>query len=167
MSDVTALLNRAAQGDKLAEDEVLRQVHSELRRIAARQFRNEKPCHTLQPSALVHEAYLRLIGQNGVAWTSRAHFYGFAAHVMREVLVDYGRRRSRSKRGNGNEPLSDIDEALQRLEHRNPRQAKVVELKFFGGFPEEEMAETLGVTARTVRRDWTVARAWLYGKLSA
>lgn len=123
-----------------------------------------------------------MIGKNGGEWTSRSHFYGFAAQMMRRVLVDYARQHSAGKRGNGNDclpllesaavapgrpaPISEIDEALQTLERRNPRQAKVVEMRFFGGLTEDEMAEVLGVTARTVRRDWTIARAWLYGQLS-
>jgi RNA polymerase sigma factor (TIGR02999 family) len=181
-SEMTELLNRFARGDKQAERDLLPLVYGELRRIAAHHLRQERPNHTLRTTALVHEAYLRLIGRPDMDWQSRTHFFGVAAQVMRHVLVDYARQRRAEKRGGGRThmPLEDglavsdeqcaliaeLDAALQRLERLNARQSKVVELRFFSGLKEEEIAELLAVSVRTVRRDWTIARAWIYGELS-
>jgi len=158
-------------------------VYNELRRLAQRYMRNERPNHTLQPTALVHEAYLRLVGQRAVSWQGRAHFFGVAAQLMRRVLVDHARAQHAEKRG-GNESrveldealapskektveLLALDEALNRLAKRDPRQARIVEMRFFGGLSEEETARVLDVSTRTVKRDWTVARAWLYNQVAA
>jgi RNA polymerase sigma-70 factor (ECF subfamily) len=143
--------------------------------------RRERPDHTLQPTALVHEAYLKLIEQRRVSWESRAHFYCVAARLMRRVLMDHAREVKAAKRGGGLkiplEPslvyseerpgeLVAVDEALARLAERDPRQGQVVELRFFGGCSEDEIARILGVSSRTVKRDWRIARAWLYAELS-
>jgi RNA polymerase sigma factor (TIGR02999 family) len=157
-------------------------IYDELRQMAAHHLRQEQPGHTLQATALVHEAYLRLIGPDNIVWKSRAHFFGVAAQVMRHVLVDYARQKRAEKRGGGQARLpleeglavsdeqcaliDELDAALQRLEKLNARQAKVVELRFFSGLKEEEIADFLAVSVRTVRRDWIVARAWIYGELS-
>lgn len=180
--DVTDLLLRVSQGDKQAEDELLPKVYRELHSIALAYLRHERSGHTLQATALVNEAYLKLTAQTESGWKSRSHFFAIAARVMRRILVDYARHRGAAKRGNGGPmvPLdegalvsatqsaliTDMDEALQRLEQLSPRQARVVELRFFTGLSEEEIAEALGISARTVKRDWTLARAWLYGELS-
>jgi RNA polymerase sigma factor (TIGR02999 family) len=180
-AEVTELLNRFARGDKEAEQDLLPRIYGELRRIAAKQMRGERPDHTLQATALVHEAYCRLVEESRAEWENRAHFFAIAATVMRRILVDYARQRGASKRGAGRVVppgeglavsadqcglIAELDEALRTLEIRNARQAKVVELRYFAGLTEEEIAGLLGVTPRTVRRDWTVARAWLYGQLA-
>jgi RNA polymerase sigma factor (TIGR02999 family) len=180
--DVTDLLRRVTDGDKQAEEELMPEIYRELRKIAASYLRRERPDHTLQPTALVNEAYLRLSSQRNVQWESRSHFFGIAAQVMRRILVDYARRHRSGKRGGGipfvqfddNLGVSEnqcalvgnLDEALERLRALSPRQARVVEMRFFGGMTEEEIAEVLGVTSRTVKRDWEKARAWLYGELA-
>jgi RNA polymerase sigma factor (TIGR02999 family) len=184
---VTELLRRASQGDKVAEAELLPQVYRELHSIALNHLRRERPGHTLQATALVNEAYMKLSAQANSDWKSRAHFFAFAAQSMRRILVDYARQRGAAKRGDGaihepleegimvsNQPMSaqqseliiNMDEALTRLEKINPRQAKVVELRFFTGLTEEEIGVALGISTRTVKREWTMARAWLYGELS-
>ncbi len=178
--EVTELLNRAARGDRQAEENLLGLVYTELRQMAAHHLRLERPNHTLQATALVHEAYVRLMGQHGTDWKGRAHFFGFAAQVMRHVLVDYARQRQAGRRYGVRVPLADglavadeqcvliadLDEALRRLEQMNARQAKIVELRFFSGMKMEEIAELLDISVKTVNRDWTIARAWLYGELS-
>ena len=180
--DVTDLLRRVSDGDKQAEEELVPEIYRELRKIAASYLRRERPDHTLQPTALVNEAWVKLSKQRDVQWESRAHFFGIAAQVMRRILVDYARRRRSGKRGGGipfvqfDDSLGvsedqcslviNLDEALERLRALSPRQARVVELRFFGGMTEEEIAEVLDVTSRTVKRDWEKARAWLYGELS-
>jgi RNA polymerase sigma factor (TIGR02999 family) len=180
--DITELLNLVSHGDKQAEEDLLRLVYDELRRIAAQHLRQERPHHTLQATALVHEAYLRLIGLNEIDWNSRTQFFGVAAQVMRHVLVDYARQRRTEKRGGGQAHLpleeglavshqqctliAELDDALHKLERLNRRQAKVVELRFFSGMKEEEIADILAVSVKTVKRDWTMARAWIYGELS-
>jgi RNA polymerase sigma-70 factor (ECF subfamily) len=152
-------------------------VYAELRRTAARYLRRERSGHTLQPTALVHEAYVRLIDQRDVQWQNRAHFLGFAAQVMRHILVDHARAHSAGKRGGGaarvtlsealvvpeerDVDLVALDDALTALAALNAQQARAVELRYFGGLSIEEAAEVLGVSTATVRRDWTVARAWL------
>jgi RNA polymerase sigma-70 factor (ECF subfamily) len=178
--DMTDLLQRLSSGDKGAEAELIPQIYQQLRKIAAAYLKNERSDHTLQPTALVNEAYIRLSEQRPVAWQSRAHFFAVAATVMRHILVDSARRKRSTKRGSGhvvqldeNLDLSDqqsvlvddLDEALERLKQLNSRQARIVEMRFFGGMTEEEIGEVLGISARTVKRDWTAARAWLYGEL--
>jgi RNA polymerase sigma-70 factor (ECF subfamily) len=181
-SEMTELLHRLARGDREAEQELIPQVYCELRKIAARHLQRERPGHTLQATALVHEAYMRLTDQREIEWQDRTHFFAVAAQVMRRILVDHARQRKAGKRGGGavqvpfTEELSladdqcdlieGIDAALERLERLSPRQARVVELRFFSGLTEEEIAEVLGVSSRTVKRDWTIARAWLYGELT-
>jgi RNA polymerase sigma factor (TIGR02999 family) len=180
---ITGLLLRASGGDPGAMDQLLPYVYDELRRIARRALRWESPDHTLGTTALVHEAYLKLVDQTRVGWRDRAHFYAVAALAMRRILVDYARRHRRTKRGGGQRPVSldegavslderaenlvALDEALTRLSELNPRLSRIVECRFFGGLTEEEIAEALGVTARTVKRDWAKARGWLYQELTA
>lgn len=167
-------------GDHAAAEQLLPLVYAELHRIANACMRRERPDHTLQPTALINEAYLRLIQQD-VDWNDRAHFVGFAAHVMRRVLVDYARARNTDQRGGKRErvelqdqfaisperldEVSLLDEALDRLEKKNPRQAKVVELRYFGGLSVEQIGAILGIAPRSVKRDWALARIWLYEEL--
>ena len=170
--------------EKAAPDELLPLVYGELERIAASYMRRERPDHTLQPTALLNEAYLRLAQSGENTWASKTHFLAVGALAMRQVLVDHARTRKRQKRGLGERPLpldtncllpavqteDDIlalEEALQRLEVLSPRQAQVVQLRFFGGLDESEMAEFLGVSRRTVSSDWSMARAWLHRQLQA
>jgi RNA polymerase sigma factor (TIGR02999 family) len=180
-SVVTQLLRRLAGGDKAAGDELAPHVYSELHKLAAFYLRREKPAHSWQTTDLVNEAYLKLAGNQGATFQGRSHFFGIAAQIMRRILTDYARRKRAEKRG-GNAVsvpfedtlaiaeeqcglIADLDEALQRLEAIDSRAAKVVELKFFGGLTEEEIAELMGVSSRTVKRWWTTARAWLLGQL--
>jgi RNA polymerase sigma-70 factor, ECF subfamily len=169
-------------GAAAAPDDLLPTVYSELRRLAAGYLRHERPGHTLQPTALVHEAYVRLLDQRKVDWSNRAQFMALAAVMMRRILVNHARDRVAAKRGGGAEhvPLTlagegigtaevnllDLHEALARLSEMDQRKARIVELKFFGGFTTEEIAETVGASAATVERDWKFARAWLYAALS-
>jgi len=179
--DITRLLHDLRQGRLEAEADLIRAVYPELRRIAAHCLRTERPDHTLQATALVHEAYLQLVGQFDKDWDSRAHFFAVAAQLMRRILVDHARNRKAQKRGGGNHRveledamiISDdrldeviaIDAALEKLALLDPRQSKIVVLRFFGGLTEKEVATVLGVSPRTVKRDWNVARAWLSGEL--
>ena len=179
--EVTKLLNQWASGDQTAGEKVVPLVYRELRRIARRSMSRQEPSHTLQPTALVHEAYLRLTGNSGRQWKNRAHFFGVAAKAMRHVLVDYARARATNKRGGPHKPvqLEDIglisgdrigevialDDALTSLSKLHARQSQVVELRFFGGCSVEETAETLNISPETVMRDWRAARAWLYREL--
>jgi RNA polymerase sigma-70 factor (ECF subfamily) len=179
-ADVTELLQRFARGDKTAEADLMPKVYRELHRIARAYIRRERPDHTLQATALVHEAYMRLTLQREIDWKSRTHFFAMAAQLMRRILVDYARHRGAGKRGGAHLSLdeglqisaqqcalvAELDTALERLAVLNERQARVVELRFFSGLTEEEIAEVIGVSSRTVKRDWTMARAWLYGELS-
>ena len=180
---ITALLLQASLGDRAAMDQLLPLVYDQLRRMASSSLRRERPDHTLGTTGLVHEAYLRLVDQTRVGWRDRAHFYAVAALAMRRILVDYARRHRRAKRGGGQRPVSldegavslderaenivALDEALTRLAELNPRLSRIVECRFFGGLTEEEIAEALGVTTRTVKRDWAKARGWLYQELTA
>lgn len=177
----TQLLKAWSGGDRVAADRLFPLVYDELRRLAHAKLRRERPGHTLSTTALVHEAYLRLIDQTRVEWQSRAHFFAIAAQAMRRILVDYARRRCAQKRGGPQRPLAleegqvavdeqaalvvTLDAALRRLGARSERMACVVECRFFGGLTQRETAEALGVSARTVRRDWQKARAWLYKEL--
>jgi len=170
-------------GDREALDKLIPIVCEELRRQAARYLQRERPGHTLQTTALVHEAYVRLIDQAGVRWQNRAHFFGIAAEMMRRILVDHARKRRATKRGGDalkltlNEALNAsgernldliaVDEALTKLAAVDQQQAWVVELRFFGGLNVEETAEVLSISARTVKRDWSVAKAWIRRELRA
>ena len=175
--EVTKLLKDWGAGDKSALDQLMPLVHDELHRLARQHMRREKPGHLLQTSALVNEAYLRLVDASQVDWQNRAHFFGIAARLMRRILVDDARRRHRDKRGGYTiqVPLDDatslpqeqaanlvlLDDALKTLAAIDPRQSEIVELRFFGGMSIEETAEVLKVSPGTVSRDWTFARAWL------
>ena len=187
--DVTALLARFRQGDRAAEAVLFPLVYEELHRIAARHMRRERAGHSLQPTALVNEAYVRLLGQRAQPWQNRAHFFALASGVMREILIDHARRRGAAKRGHGKPPvrldespmqqgapeaiLTDdqletliaIDEALRQLTDLDPRQTRIVELRFFAGMSSREIAEVLEISERTVEREWASARAWLYTRL--
>ena len=179
--EVTRLLAELRQGDGEALDRLVPIVHDELRVIAARLLRRESPGHTLQPTDLVHEAYLRLAGGPSADPESRAHFLAIAARAMRQLLVDHARRRNAAKRGGGVVPvritseqvgvdlsfdeLLALDDALEHLAAFDPRLRQVVECRFFGGLTEQETADALGVTTRTIQRDWVKARAWLYKEL--
>jgi RNA polymerase sigma-70 factor, ECF subfamily len=180
--EVTNLLIQLKNGNRDAEPRLVPLVYAELRRLAGHYMRGERPGHTLQATALVHEAYLRLVGQKEISWQNRAHFFGVAANLMRRILVDHARAKQAKKRGGSGQKLSldeavlvkpeapeqflALDEALERLAKRDPRQSRIVELRFFGGLSEEETAEVLGISTRTVKRDWSVARAWLYQQLN-
>ena len=181
-SDVTELLLEWRRGDKAALDRLTPLVYDELRRIAHRYMRGERDGHTLETTALVNEAYLRLAGQQRVEWQDRAHFFAVTAQVMRHVLIDHARRRHYAKRGGDNAqqvPLEEahamsgeraaelvaLDEALEKLAQLDPRKSRVVELRYFGGLSLEETAAILEVSVMTVRRDWRAARAWLYKKM--
>jgi RNA polymerase sigma factor (TIGR02999 family) len=181
-SPVTTLLTRWRQGDSTALEELLPLVYKELRRIAARQLRRERPNHTLQPTALVHEVYLKLVDQHRIEWQNRAQFYGVAAQLIRRILVDHVRNRRTAKRGAGavtvalddavSEPLRQdidlvkLDDALLGLATKDQQQSRVVELRFFGGLSIEETADVLGISPSTVKRDWAAAKAWLYRDMS-
>lgn len=181
-SPVSDLLRAWGQGDAQARDDLLPLVYAELRAQAVRYMRRERRDHTLQPTALVHEAYVRLIGQAGVSWQNRAHFFGLAAEMMRRILVDHVRKHHAAKRPGaalrvawdervGATPPLDcelllLDQALAELAARDPRQARVVELRYFGGLSEQETAEVLTISRATVTRDWHVARAWLFRRMT-
>ncbi len=181
--EVTALLAQLGKGNEEAASKLIPLVYKELRRQAGGYMRRERSDHTLQPTALVHEAYLKLIQQHSIDWQSRAHFFGIAAQVMRRILLDHARGHLRKKRGEGQKPvpidealafapeqsgeLLKLDEALERLTKLDPRQGKIVELRFFGGLTVEQTADLLGISPKTVKRDWSVAKAWLHGELKA
>jgi RNA polymerase sigma factor (TIGR02999 family) len=180
--EVTRLLVDLSAGKRDAEPQLLALLYDQLRRIAASYLRRERPDHTLQPTALVHEAYLRLVEQPQQSWQNRAHFLGICAHLMRQILVDHARKRDADKRGGPERPLPldesivsgilrpaqlvALDDALSRLETFDPRQSRVVEMRFFGGLKEDEISHVLGISVRTVKRDWNVARAWLHGEMT-
>jgi RNA polymerase sigma factor (TIGR02999 family) len=179
--DASALLAEWGCGDRNALDRLLPLVYAELRRIAVRHLRRERAGHTLQPTALVHEVYLRLIDQRRVDWKSRAHFFGVAARVMRRILVDHARRRGAAKRGEGltyipldavpepaaptGVPLLALDQALRRLEALDPGLCTIVELRAFGGLTIDEAAHVLDVSPSTAKREWRTAKAWLAREL--
>jgi RNA polymerase sigma-70 factor (ECF subfamily) len=180
--EVTALLRAWRGGDEVAREALLRRVYDQLRKIAAGQLRGERSDHTLQPTALVHEAFLRLIGQTRLDWRDRTHFFGIAAAMMRRVLVDHARARLTDKRAHVGVALDeavaasaaafpaavdvlDLDRALDRLGGAYPRVARVVELRYFGGLDVDQVATELEVSARTVKRDLSFARAWLQREL--
>jgi len=181
--ETTRLLLQACQGQRAALEALLPLVYDELRAIAAQRLRDERPDHTLQPTALVHEAFLRMVDQTRVQWQNRAHFCAVAASMMRRILVDHARGRAAEKRGAGRRdvPLVDtlglakgrnpmeivaLDDLLKELARLNERHARVVELRFFGGLTVEETAHTLDVSPATVKNDWRTARAWLLTQLS-
>jgi RNA polymerase sigma factor (TIGR02999 family) len=180
-SDVTTLLAELRRGDDKARDQLVTLVYPELKRIAARYLRAERPDHSLRPTGLVHEVYLRLIGSEQATWQNRAHFFAAIAREMRHLLVDYARARNARKRVDGNvrislhdvdataapreDDLVALDEALSRLEQIDPRASRVVELRFFTGLGERETAEALKISVATLKRDWSFAKAWLYDQL--
>ena len=179
--EVTRILQAWGKGDQQALDKLMPVVYDELRRVAQRYLRREGPDHTLQATALVHEAYLRLVDQRGITWQNRAHFFGVAAQLMRRILVDHARRHRAAKRGGSAlkvslnelmlaaeeraEDVVALDDALERLAAMDPRQGRVVELRIFSGLTVEETAEVLGISPATVKREWTMARAWLSREL--
>ena len=193
--EVTRLLSELRGGNPEAEAKLIPLIYEDLHRLAAHYMRRERTDHTLQPTALVNEVYLRLVSREGVVWQDRVHFFRVAARLMRQILVDYARARHTAKRGGQAEKVSldqpadspepvvreplewngsidldeliELDRALKNLGQLDPRQEQVVDLRFFGGLTEEETAEVLGISPRSVKRDWRVARAWLYGELSA
>jgi RNA polymerase sigma-70 factor, ECF subfamily len=180
--EVTLLLNRLTKGNADAECQLMPLIYHELKRLASSHLRHERQGHTLQTTALVNEAYLKLVDQRE-AFATRAHFFVIASRMMRRVLLDYARQRNRLKRGGGETPeqleetfaiseersteIQELDAALNKLEKLEPRQVRVVELRYFSGLSVEEVAEVLQVSPKTVKRDWTVARAWLHRALSA
>jgi len=179
---VTGLLRAWSQGDLEARERLMPLVYAELRRRAAAYLRRERKDHTLQPTALVHEAYLRLVGQQRVVWQNRAHFFGIAAQMMRRILVDHAKRQRRGKRFGGavRVPLDDrvgaarppecdlllLDQALDELAAIDSRQGQIVELRYFGGLSESEVAEVLTISRSTVTREWLIARGWLYRRVT-
>ena len=181
-SEITQLLRKWSEGDRAALDQLMPVVHQELRKLANAYLRGEKPGHTLQPTALINEAYLRLVGQNFPEWQSRKHFYGVAAQLMRQVLVEHARARSAAKRGGGGQKLSldeainfsqdqaadlvALDDALTALARFDERKARVVELRYFGGFSIEEIANALDISVATVGREMRMAQAWLHRELA-
>jgi RNA polymerase sigma factor (TIGR02999 family) len=180
--EITTLLEEWHRGDRAAFENLSALVYEELRSIAAQQMRRERPDHTLQPTALVNEAFLRLAGAQDVPWQSRSHFYAVCAQVMRRVLVDHARAAARDKRGAGAAHVSldeaatvvagkprsilELDDALQTLQQLDPQKTRIVELRYFTGLSIEETATVLNISAMTVRREWTRAKAWLYRELS-
>jgi RNA polymerase sigma-70 factor, ECF subfamily len=179
--DVTSLLKKLADGNQEAASELIPVIYQELHRLAAGHLRHERPDHTLQPTALVHEAYIKLVAQRNADWQSRTHFFAVASKLMRRILVDYALRHLRAKRGGRQAKLSldevvllspdlpgkmlALEESLTRLERLDARQGRIVELRYFGGLTVEEAAQVLGVSPTTVRREWTSAKAFLYGEL--
>lgn len=180
--NITDLLVSYGRGDKESLDKLMPVVYDELRRQAARYLRREQVGHTLQTTALIHEAYVRLVDQRNVQWQNRAHFFGIAAQMMRRILVDHARTKKRAKRGGSNIKVSladatvaakgqdldvvALDEALNRLAKIDEQQSRVVELRFFSGLTVEETAEVMGISPATVKRDWSMAKAWLHRELS-
>jgi RNA polymerase sigma-70 factor, ECF subfamily len=180
-ADVTALLGELAKGDRAAHEKLIPLIYDQLKELARSYMRRERDDHTLQTTALVHEAYLRLVHQQSPNWQNRAQFFGIAAQLMRRILIDHARHHLREKRGGSqvflplNEALAfspehsgdllKLDEALDRLSKLDPRQGRIVELRFFGGLSIEETSKFLGVSPITVKRDWALAKVWLYGEL--
>lgn len=183
MSDVTLLLQAAGQGDNRAREDLLPLVYEELRSLAAARMAREAAGHTLQPTALVHEAWLRLVNDRDQTWQNRAYFFGAAAEAMRRILIEHARRKSRLKHGGGQERLNFaeleladpspddkillVNDALEQLEAEYPERARIVVLKYFGGMTNKEVAEALGVGERTVDRHWVCAKLWLFRKITA
>ncbi len=179
--DLTAILERVRSGDAEAQGELWPLVLNELRRMAIAHLRSERTDHTLQPTALVNEVFLRLSGRNAMDWKNRAHFFAMASKAMRRVLVDHARGHGRVKRGGDWQKLEldggviyeperswelvALDDALDQLAEWDPRQSQIVEMRFFGGLTEEEIAEALGTSSRTVKREWAFAKAWLWDQI--
>jgi RNA polymerase sigma factor (TIGR02999 family) len=184
-AEITGLLKRWQAGDRQALDEVTPLVYRELHKMASRYLSRERPDQTLQSTALVHEAFLKLVDQRRVDWQSRSHFFGLAARLMRRILVDHARHTRRIKRGgdwqkvqlddapepgsSGPDPADVItlDRAMQELEQFDPRQCRIVELRFFAGLSVEETAEAMQLSPATIKREWTIARAWLYQRMAS
>jgi len=182
MSDVTLILQAVQRGEKQASDELLPMVYDELRRLAGIRMARESAGHTLQPTALVHEAWVRMVEDGSRTWENRAHFFGAASEAMRRILIERARRKSRIRHGGGQQRVNieemDIaaalpddkilllDEALERLKSEDPETARVVVLKFFGGLTNEEIVKITGTSDRTVRRQWNYAKAWLFNCIS-
>jgi RNA polymerase sigma factor (TIGR02999 family) len=180
-ADVTTLLNRLGDGDQEAAAQLVPLIYEELRRLAVQRLRHERPGHTLQATALVHEVYLKLAGQPNARWQNRIQFFAVVSQLMRRILVDYARTQQRIKRGGKHkkvlfdevlliapdrtDELLAVHESLSRLEKLDPRQGRIVELRYFGGLTMEETAKVLHVSPKTVMREWNVAKAWLYGEL--
>jgi RNA polymerase sigma factor (TIGR02999 family) len=180
-NEIADTLTGVTRGDARALDRLMPVVYGEMKRLAASYLRNERAGHTLQPTALAHEAYLRMLAQKNLPWQDRAHFLGIAAQAMRRILVDHARKRNAQRRGGGEVVLpldeslvagvssvgfDELDRALMDLARLSARQARVVELRYFGGLTIEETAEVLGISPITVKRDWSMARAWLYRELT-
>jgi len=181
MSDVTHILQAAQDGDPTAADQLLPLVYTELRRLAAAKMANEAAGHTLQPTALVHEAWLRLVGNQNQQWNSRGHFFGAAAEAMRRILVENGRRKHAARHGGGqakldiqeielaapaaDEELLAVHDALEKLAARDPQKAELVKLRYFVGLTTEEAAEVLGISVPTADRWWNFSRAWLFEEM--
>lgn len=180
---ITQLLQELRNGERQTLDEILPLVYDELRRLAKSYLSRERDNHTLQPTALVHEAYIRLIGQKEIEWQNRAHFFGVSARLMREILIEYARGRNRQKRGGENKTqialdenisfinqneldVIAVDDALSKLEELDERQARIVEMKFFGGLTVEEIGEVLSISPATVKREWSTAKLLLYKMLN-
>jgi len=180
--DVTELLIEWSNGDKAALDKLMPLIHEELRRLAHHYMSHERPGHTLQTTALVNEAYLRLVNRKGVHWQNRAHFFAIAATLMRSLLVDHARSHAYAKRGGDARKITideamivsqeraaevvALDDVLKQLANFDPQQSRIVELRFFGGLTIDETAEVLGLSPATIKREWSTARAWLYRELS-
>ena len=178
----TDLINDSLSGDRVAADDLIQEVYQKLHSLAEQLLRHESPAHTLQPTALVNEAYMRMVDQKHVDWKGTTHFYAVSARMMRRILVDHARGKKRIKRGGGmdriqltddmvvsnrhEEDVIAVDDAINKLAKLQPRQAEIVELRFFGGLSVAQVAETLGVSKRTVEADWTMLRAWLRRELS-
>jgi RNA polymerase sigma factor (TIGR02999 family) len=176
-TEINLLLDQCRNGQKEGIEKLMALVYDDLRKLAAWHLQSERPDHTLQPTALVHEVYLKLAAQNPVEWQNKAHFFALVAQIMRHILVDYARTRQRGKRGGAQTKISledvdtlssssdpeliALDEALNALSEKDPRKSLIVELRYFGGLSIEETAEALGVSIKTVSREWTVAKAWL------
>jgi RNA polymerase sigma factor (TIGR02999 family) len=183
MNDVTHLLEAVGQGNPKAAEELLPLVYEELRRLAAARMAHENPGQTLQATALVHEAWLRLVGSNPVQWNGRGHFFGAAAEAMRRILIERARKKARIRHGgqlervdldkvtvatqDSDEVIVAVNEALEKLAAESPQKAEIVKLRYFGGLEHAEIAEVLGVSEPTVRRHWAYARSWLYAELKA
>ncbi len=180
--DVTELLIEWSNGDKAALDKLMPLIHEELRRLAHHYMSHERPGHTLQTTALVNEAYLRLVSRKGVHWQNRAHFFAIAATLMRSILVDHARSHAYAKRGGDARKITideamivsqeraaevvALDDVLKQLANFDPQQSRIVELRFFGGLTIDETAEVLGLSPATIKREWSTARAWLYRELN-
>lgn len=178
---ITQLLNEFGQGNKLVLNEILPLVYNELRKISSKYLRDEYRNHTFQTTELVHEAFIKLIGDENISWESRAHFFGIAANSMRQILVDHARKRTAKKRGEGkliiplegalevsnqsDEQIIALDEALKKLETIEERACRIVELRFFSGLTIEETAHSLNISPATAKRDWNFAKAWLYKEI--